>query len=98
MHAVTIGRRSFITGFRLAGVLGIEVNTPEETLNEITNFLNDKNVSLIIISEDVDKPIHDQITLIRSKHPIPLIYEIPGPGSKREKVEYRSLIKSILKI
>ena len=44
------------------------------------------------------EPIYDEITDIRSKHPIPLIYQIPTPGSKTEEVDYRELIKKVLKM
>jgi V/A-type H+-transporting ATPase subunit F len=98
MKAMAIGGRSFVSGFRLAGISGTEVRTPKEALNEILNLIKNKEISFILISEDMAKPVHHQITEIRSKQPIPLIYEIPAPGSKKEKIEYQSIIKSILKM
>jgi len=33
---------------------------------------------------------------VRAKRAVPLIYEVPGPGSKLEKVEYRAMLRAIL--
>lgn len=98
MRIIAIGGRTFITGFRLAGVAGIEVREGKEVIREVKKVMQDKDVGLIIIADDVAKPIHEELTEIRAKQPVPLLYEIPAPGSPQEKVEYRDLIKSILKV
>ena len=51
-----------------------------------------------MISNDIAEPIYDDITDIRSQYPVPLIYQIPTPGSKTEEVDYRELIKKVLKM
>jgi V/A-type H+-transporting ATPase subunit F len=53
-------------------------------------------VGLVLLSDDIGKEIRYQLTSIRAKRPIPLIYELPSPGSKKEKVDYRTLLKQIL--
>lgn len=98
MQIVAIGGRSFVTGFRLAGIQGVEVNVPQEALRKITEMMGDRSLGLIIISEEVAKPIREKLNEIRAKQSVPLIYEIPAPGSSNEKVEYRTLIKYILKV
>jgi V/A-type H+-transporting ATPase subunit F len=42
------------------------------------------------------KEIRFQLTDIRSKKPIPLIFELPAPGSTKESIDYRALLKQIL--
>ena len=96
MRVVAIGSRGFVTGFELAGMDGVKVDDSEQAFSQIQQFMTKDDVALILVSEDLAKPIHDRLTEIRTKKPMPLIYEIPAPGSKREKVEYRDMLKSIL--
>jgi vacuolar-type H+-ATPase subunit F/Vma7 len=50
----------------------------------------------VLLSDDIGKDIRLQLTGIRAKRPIPLIFELQSPGSKKEKVDYRALLKQIL--
>ena len=75
---------------------GVRVENSEQALDAIQDNLNKSDVALILVSDDLAKPIRDQLTDIRTKRPMPLIYEIPAPGSKKERVEYRDMLKSIL--
>ena len=93
-----MGSRAFCSGFMLSGITGAEVQDSTDALTQIHNLMQDKEVGLVIMSNDTSKPISDELTEIRSKNPTPLIYEIPAPGSKQEKVEYRELIKKVLKM
>ena len=47
---------------------------------------------------EISKEIEDELNDIRSNNPTPLIYSIPGPGSNIEQVNYRDLIKKVLKM
>ena len=96
MKVVAVGGKAFVTGFVLAGVSGEYVATPGEALNKIEALSRDSQVGLVMVSDEVAKPIRDNLTSLRSKKPIPLIYEVPGPGSKKEKVEYRAMLRAIL--
>ncbi|MBI3859690.1 MAG: V-type ATP synthase subunit F [Thaumarchaeota archaeon] len=96
MKVVAVGGRAFVTGFVLSGATGAYVNTPGAALERIEKFVKDPEVGLIMVSDDVAGPIRDQLTAVRSKRAIPLIYEVPGPGSKQEKVEYRAMLRAIL--
>ena len=96
MKIVAIGNRSFVTGFQLAGVSGHEVTSPSEAWQSISGLAKDQDVGLIIVSDDVAKPLQEKLTHMRSKKAIPLIYGVPAPGSKQEKVEYRDMLKQIL--
>jgi len=93
---VAIGSRGFVTGFELAGMDGVRVENSEQALDEIQKNMNQNDVALILVSDDLAKPIHETLTEIRTKRSMPLVYEIPAPGSKRERVEYRDMLKSIL--
>jgi len=96
MKVVAVGGRAFVTGFVLSGVTGEYVSSPKEALEIVNKLLSDQTVGLIMISDEVSKQIRDDLTSIRSKRAVPLIYEVPGPGSKQEAVEYRTMLRSIL--
>lgn len=96
MKVVAVGGKAFVTGFVLAGVSGEYVAAPSEALAKIEALSKDPDVGLIMVSDEVATPIRDSLTTMKSKKPIPLIYEVPGPGSKKEKVEYRAMLRAIL--
>lgn len=96
MKVVAVGGKAFVTGFVLSGVSGEYVLTPAAALEKITSLSKDPTVGLIMVSDEVSKPISDQLTALKGKKAIPLIYEVPGPGSKKEKVEYRAMLRAIL--
>jgi V/A-type H+-transporting ATPase subunit F len=93
---MAVGGKAFVTGFVLSGVSGEYVSTPAAALEKIRSLSKDPTVGLIMVSDEVSKPISDQLTALRAKKAIPLIYEVPGPGSKKEKVEYRAMLRAIL--
>jgi len=96
MRIVAIGSRVFATSFHLAGVKGVKVETPSEALTEINRMDENSGVGLVLLSDDLGKEIRSPLTSLRAKRPIPLIFELPSPGSKKEKVDYRELLKQIL--
>jgi V/A-type H+/Na+-transporting ATPase subunit F len=85
-----------VAGFKLAGMDGISVDSSDQAYKEIQDQMTKPDVALVLVSDDMSKPIHEKLTELRAKKPMPLVYEIPAPGSKREKVEYRAMLKSIL--
>ena len=85
---MAVGSRIFVTSFQLAGVEGVKVESASEALHHINNLDSVSDVGLVLISEDIGKEIRTQ--------PIPLIFELPAPGSSKENVDYRALLKQIL--
>ncbi len=96
MKVVAVGGKAFVTGFVLSGVSGEYVSTASAALEKIESLSTDPTVGLIMVSDEVAKPISDRLTALRTKKAVPLIYEVPGPGSKKEKVEYRAMLRAIL--
>lgn len=80
----------------MAGIEGINVQTPKEALSRINQIHSKNEVGLILLSDDMGKQIRLELARIRSVKPIPLIFELPSPGSTKEKVDYRALLKQIL--
>ncbi|HEX5891745.1 MAG TPA: V-type ATP synthase subunit F [Nitrososphaeraceae archaeon] len=96
MKVLAIGNRIFITSFQMAGIEGMNVQTPKEALSRINQIHSRNEVGLILLSDDIGKQIRLELARIRSVKPIPLIFELPSPGSTKEKVDYRALLKQIL--
>ena len=96
MKIVAVGTKAFVTGFALAGVQGEYVTSSQEAYERLGALLKDQEIGLIMMSDDLSKPIHDEITSIRAKRPVPLIYEVPAPGSKKQTVDYRNILRQIL--
>ena len=96
MKVLAIGNRIFITSFQMAGIEGMNVQTPKEALSRINQIHSRNDVGLILLSDDIGKQIRLELARIRSVKPIPLIFELPSPGSTKEKVDYRALLKQIL--
>lgn len=99
MKVIALGSRAFTSGFMLSGLIGVEARDSTEALQKINNLLlREKDLGLLIVSDDISRGIVDELTEIRANNPVPLIYVVPAPGSKSEKVEYRELIKRVLKM
>lgn len=96
MKVVAVGGKAFVTGFVLSGVNGKYVSSPGEALHLVEKLVNDPEIGLIMVSDDIARPIRDDLTSLRTKRAVPLIYEVPGPGSKAERVEYRAMLRTIL--
>jgi V/A-type H+-transporting ATPase subunit F len=77
-------------------VKGVKVETSAQALTEINKMDENSGIGLVLLSDDIGKDIRGQLTSLRAKRPIPLIFELPSPGSKKEKVDYRALLKQIL--
>ena len=47
---ITVGSRSFVTSFQLAGVSGVISETAEDAFREIDALTDDKDVGLVFVS------------------------------------------------
>ena len=95
MKIVTVGSRSFVTSFQLAGVSGIISETPEKGLDEIRKLTDDSDVGLVLVSDDISGPINDELTTLRSEKSA-LVFALPSIGSEKTDVDYRVMLKKIL--
>lgn len=95
MKIVTVGSRSFVTSFQLAGVQGIIAETPEAAFDEIKKISDDSDVGLVLVSDDISEPINDQLTSLRAEKST-LVFALPSVGSQKTEVDYRVMLKRIL--
>jgi len=91
----TVGSKSFVTSFQLAGVPGIISETPQKALDEIKRLTDDSDVGLVLVSDDITEPINDELTALRSEKST-LVFALPATGSEKTDVDYRVMLKKIL--
>jgi len=95
MKVVTVGSKSFVTSFQLAGVPGIISESPQKALDEIKKLTDDSDVGLVLVSDDISKSIDDELTALRTEKST-LVFSLPSIGSEKTEVNYRVMLKKIL--
>ncbi|MCE2497646.1 MAG: V-type ATP synthase subunit F [Nitrosopumilaceae archaeon] len=95
MKVVTVGSKSFVTSFQLAGVQGMISEDPREALGHIRKLTDDSDVGLVLVSDDMTKEIGDALTELRAEKSA-LVFALPAAGSEKTEVDYRAMLKKIL--
>lgn len=95
MKIFTVGNRSFVTSFQLAGVPGVISETPENALSEIKRLTDDSDVGLVLVSDDITASIDDELTALRAEKDT-LVFALPAAGSEKTEIDYRVMLKKIL--
>ena len=95
MKIITVGNKSFVTSFQLAGIPGKIFEDPHEALGEIKTLTDDDNVGLVLVSDDITESISDELTLLRAQKST-LVFALPATGSGKTEVDYRAMLKKIL--
>lgn len=91
----TVGNKSFVTSFQLAGVPGRIARDSPGALDEINTLTDDPDVGLVLVSDDITGPIQDDLTKLRAKKSA-LVFSLPAAGSEKVDVDYRVMLKKIL--
>ena len=95
MKIFTVGSKSFVTSFQLAGVPGIISETPQKALDDINKLTEDSDVGLILVSDDITESINDELTALRAEKST-LVFALPAAGSEKTEIDYRVMLKKIL--
>ena len=95
MKIFTVGNKSFVASFQLAGVPGIISETPQKALDDINKLTEDSDVGLILVSDDITESINDELTALRAEKST-LVFALPAAGSEKTEVDYRVMLKKIL--
>lgn len=95
MKVVTVGNKSFVTSFQLAGVPGTISADSKGALDEIRRLTDDSDVGLVLVSDDVTKEIGDKLTELRAEKSA-LVFALPAAGAEKSDVDYRAMLKKIL--
>jgi V/A-type H+-transporting ATPase subunit F len=83
----TVGSKSFVTSFQLAGIPGKISENPQNALEEIKTLTDDSDVGLVLVS--------DELTALRAEKST-LVFALPATGSEKTEVDYRVMLKKIL--
>ncbi|AJM92251.1 V-type ATP synthase subunit F [Nitrosopumilus piranensis] len=95
MKIFTVGSKSFVTSFQLAGVPGIISESPQKALDDIRKLTDDSDVGLVLVSDDITESINDELTALRAEKST-LVFALPATGSEKSEVDYRVMLKKIL--
>ncbi len=95
MKIFTVGDKSFVTSFQLAGVPGIISESPQKAFDEIKKLTDDSDVGLVLVSDDISESIGDKLTALRAEKDT-LVFALPSVGSEKVEVDYRVMLKKIL--
>jgi V/A-type H+-transporting ATPase subunit F len=68
-----------VRGFRLAGVAGQVVNTPEQAAAAVEAATARDDCGIVVLTQSVAAGIRRQVETIRLERDRPLLVEIPGP-------------------
>ncbi len=95
MKVYTVGNKSFVTSFQLAGVPGVISESPQKALDEIKRLTDDSDIGLVLVSDDISESINDELTALRAEKDT-LVFSLPSIGSKKTEINYRVMLKKIL--
>jgi V/A-type H+/Na+-transporting ATPase subunit F len=85
-----IGDEDTVLGFRLAGVEGDVVRTPDEAAQSLDGAFQKPGIGIIIMTERTAESIRPKVDQLVYKSELPLIIEIPdlrGPMEGRKTVK-----------
>lgn len=90
MKFFVIGDSDTVLGFRLVGVPGRAVETPEEALAALKEAVANRETGVVLITEKVAGGIRDEVEARLYGLGFPLVLEIPdssGPDPERPEIE-----------
>ena len=79
MKVLVIGHPNAVLGFSLAGVRGQAVATAEEAQRALERALDDRELGIILVTQDVARLIQTRMDDLKLHSTIPLVVEIPSP-------------------
>jgi V/A-type H+/Na+-transporting ATPase subunit F len=83
MKLMVIGNQDAVWGFALAGVRGRIVTTAEELNRALDAALADKEIGIVLVTEDAANLARQRVDTAMVRSTVPLVVEIPGPAGPR---------------
>jgi V/A-type H+-transporting ATPase subunit F len=83
MKLLVIGNQDTVRGFALAGVHGQIAATAKELNRALDTALADKEIGIVLVTEDVADLARRRVDMLRVRSSVPLVVEIPGPAGPR---------------
>lgn len=98
LRVVAVGGRAFVNSLRLAGAGGVVAETVEEAAKCINRLVQDPEVGLILVSDEYGEEFSKRLNELRSRITMPILYQMPAPGSRVGRVDYRAMLRQVLGI
>ena len=99
MKYFCIGDEDCVRGFRLAGIAGKIVTTPEQANVAVEEAMTRRDCGIVIITEKVASEIRRRVESLRLERARPLIVEIPGPdGPLPGRISLRQFVQEAVGI
>ncbi len=98
MLGFVIGDNDMITGFRLVGVEGKEVNSVDEAAQTLEEALKRNDLAVIIISQEysTQPKLSEEINRVRRERRTPLVVEISGSTGEASETNLPDAVNKIL--
>lgn len=77
-----------LVAMRLAGISGVILHEKDEIIEAIRNIMADKEIGILILTEEIFEVVHEEVTQIKLKRRFPLIVEIPDRFGQRKEENY----------
>lgn len=74
-----------IVGLRLSGISGVLAETNEEIVHNFDKAVKDRNIGIVIITENIFEMMKDKVVEVKRNGDIPLIVTIPNREGLRDK-------------
>lgn len=95
MQFYVIADENTVTGFRLVGLEGEAVETPEEAKEALTKVFSSGDIGIVIITERVAASIRAEMEEFIFGHSFPLIIEIPDrKGPLEDRISIREMVNA----
>lgn len=98
MRVVAVGGKAFVNSLRLAGAGGVVAETVEEAIRIINKLIQDPEIGMLLVSDEYGEEFSRKLNDLRSRLTVPIIYQIPAPGSEVRQVDYRAILRQVLGI
>jgi vacuolar-type H+-ATPase subunit F/Vma7 len=89
MKAAVLAEKIHSNGFALGGInKSVEASKDKmHLLSQFNELIQDKEIGLIILSQDVSSKLRKQVIDLVSTSPLPAVIELPGEGDSISLVE-----------
>lgn len=74
-----LARPEVAAGFALAGVPGVETDTPGAFLDGLRRLAADPEVGVVLVEDAEERRIPDDLRRALARRPLPIVVPFPGP-------------------
>ncbi len=97
MKLLVIGNPKAVLGFSLVGVEGRAASTPESINQALDGALEQKDLGIILVTEDAAAQIEARMDELKLRSTEPLVVEIPAPAVNGVRIARPSLNELIFR-